>query len=85
MRYGPRWPERLLCNPPEQREVSSYSNDDSTRCLSDGPDAPKAAREVAMVQTLRDVWRMHYAREEDGRPRWRTVAELPPVGKRGLM
>ncbi len=82
MRYGPRWPERLLCNPPEQREVSSYSNDDSTRSLSDGPDAPKAARGVAMVQTLRDVWRVHYAREEDGRPRWRTVAELPPMGKR---
>jgi transposase len=48
----------------------------------DAQDAPAVAREVAMVQTLRDVWRVHYAREDDGRPRWRTVAELPPVGER---
>jgi transposase len=33
------------------------------------------------VQTLRDVWRVHYARD-DGRPRWRAGAELPPVGDR---
>jgi transposase len=47
----------------------------------DAPDAPGAAREVAMVGTLRDVWRVHYAREE-GRPRWRAGSELPPVGER---
>ena len=35
-----------------------------------------------MVATLRDVWRVHYAREGDGRPRWRAGAELPPVGER---
>ena len=35
-----------------------------------------------MVGTLRDVWRVHYARGEDGRPRWRAGAELPPVGER---
>ena len=30
----------------------------------------------------RDVWRVHDARGDDGRPRWRTGAELPPVGER---
>jgi transposase len=37
---------------------------------------------VAMVGTLRDVWRIHYAREADGPPRWRAGSELPPVGER---
>ena len=35
-----------------------------------------------MVATLRDVWRVHYAREGDGSPRWRAGSELPPVGER---
>jgi len=48
----------------------------------DAPGAPTAAREVPMVRTLRDVWRVHYAREGNGRPRWRAGAELPPVGER---
>jgi transposase len=47
----------------------------------DGADAASAAREARMVQTLRDVWRIHYARD-DGRPRWRSGKELPPVGER---
>jgi transposase len=47
----------------------------------DAPTAPPAARDVPMVQTMRHVWRVHYARDE-GRPGWRTVAELPPVGER---
>jgi transposase len=47
----------------------------------DAPSAPAAARAVPMVQTLRDVWRVHYARD-DGRLRWRAGAELPPVGER---
>ena len=34
-----------------------------------------------MVRTLREVWRIHYARD-DGQPRWRAGAELPPVGDR---
>jgi DDE family transposase len=34
-----------------------------------------------MVQTLRDVWRTHYARD-DGKPRWRGIAELPAVAER---
>ncbi|HEX8375409.1 MAG TPA: hypothetical protein VF606_09545 [Geminicoccaceae bacterium] len=48
----------------------------------DAPGAPTTAREVPMARTLRDVWRVHYAREGDGRPRWRAGAELPPVGER---
>ena len=48
----------------------------------DAPAAPAAARGVPMVQTLRDVWRVHYAREGDGPPRWRAGSELPPVGER---
>jgi transposase len=34
-----------------------------------------------MAQTLRDVWRVHHAREA-GRLRWRSAAELPPVAER---
>jgi transposase len=41
----------------------------------DGPEAPAEVREVAMVGTLRDVWRIHYAREGNGPPRWRAGAE----------
>jgi len=37
---------------------------------------------VPMVQTLRDVWRVHYGCDDDGRPRWRPAAELPAVGER---
>jgi transposase len=47
----------------------------------DQPTAPEAGRELAMVQTLRQVWRLHYARD-DGRVRWRNMSELPPVGER---
>jgi transposase len=48
----------------------------------DAPEAPSEARSVPMVGTLRAVWRVHYAREGDGPPRWRSGAELPPVGER---
>jgi transposase len=47
----------------------------------DAPGAPTAARRVPMVETLRKVWRTHYA-HEDGRPRWKRVEELPVVGER---
>lgn len=48
----------------------------------DASDAPAAVRQEPMVGTLRDVWRIHYAREGNGPPRWRAGAELPPVGER---
>ncbi len=46
-----------------------------------GPDVPAVARELPMVQTLRDVWRVHYT-QGDGPLRWRSAAELPPVAER---
>jgi transposase len=49
--------------------------------LGEAP-APAAARELPMARTLRDVWRTHYARGDDGQLRWRGVAELPPVAER---
>jgi transposase len=42
------------------------------------PDAPVAARQQPMVGTLRDVWRIHYAREGDGPPRWRAEPSCRP-------
>jgi hypothetical protein len=48
----------------------------------DASEAPSEARSVPMVGTLRAVWRVHYAREGDAPPRWRSGAELPPVGER---
>jgi transposase len=47
----------------------------------EGPTAPAAARNLSMVQILRDVWRVHYA-QENGPPRWRDSQELPPVAER---
>jgi transposase len=47
----------------------------------DAPTAPAAAREVAMVGTLRKVWRIHYSRDS-GRLRWREVKELPATVER---
>ena len=35
-----------------------------------------------MVQTLRDVWRVHYVRDDNGKLRWRAAAELPPGAER---
>ena len=48
----------------------------------DAPAAPAAAREVPMVRTLRDVWRVHYAASTTGGCAGGEVAELPPVGER---
>ena len=45
------------------------------------PAAPAAARTAARVWTLRQVWQIPYKRN-NGRRRWRTVAELPPSGAR---
>jgi transposase len=45
------------------------------------PTVPAAARDLPMVQILRDVWRVHYAQDERP-PRWRKTQELPPVAER---
>jgi transposase len=48
----------------------------------DYPSTPRAAREVPMVMTLRQVWQTHFERNAGGPPRWRDGAEWPPVGER---
>ena len=45
------------------------------------PTAPAAARDLPMVQTLREVWRVHYVLDEKP-PRWRKTQDLPPVAER---
>lgn len=48
----------------------------------DAVSAPAAVRAAPAVATLRTVWSTHYARHDDGRPRWRHQREWPPVGER---
>jgi transposase len=85
-RYGRRVEDYRLPKRREEREALALEVGEDGFILLDAldtPTAPAAAREVPMVQTLRDVWRVHYVREGDGRPpRWRAGAELPPVGGR---
>ena len=83
-RYGRRVEEYRLPKGQDKREAFALAvGEDGFLLLAalDGQDAPAAAREEPMVQTLRDVWRVHYAREA-GRLRWRSTAELPPVAER---
>lgn len=83
-RYGRRVEDYRLPKSQKEREALALEiGADGFVLLDalDASDAPAPAREVAMVHTLRDVWRVHYARD-DGRPRWRPAAELPPVGER---
>jgi transposase len=84
-RYGRRIEEYRLPKSRDKREALALEVGADGFCLLDaldGSDAPATARALPMVQTLREVWRVHYARAEDGRPRWRTSADLPPVGER---
>jgi transposase len=84
-RYGRRVEDYRLPKRREEREALALEvGADGFVLLDalDASDAPAAVHAVLMVQTLRDVWRVHYARDDDGRPRWRTAAELPPVGER---
>ena len=48
----------------------------------DSEAAPAAAREVPMLATLRELWRIHFVRTDSGPPRWDEKARLPPVGER---
>ncbi len=84
-RYGHRVEDYRLPKRREEREaLALVVGADGFLLLGalDAQDAPAEARAVPMVQTLRDVWRVHYGRDDDGRPRWRPAAELPPVGER---
>jgi transposase len=83
-RYGRRVEAYRLPKGQDKREVFALAvGEDGFLLLAalDGPGAPAAAREVPMVQTLRDVWRVHYARDA-GQLRWRSTTELPPVAER---
>lgn len=84
-RYGRRIEDYRLPKRREEREALAIEIGlDGFALLDalDAPEAPAAACKEPMVGTLRAVWRIHYAREGDGPPRWRTGAELPPVGER---
>ena len=84
-RYGRRVEDYRLPKRQEERQAFALAvGADGFLLLDalDAPEAPAVAREVPMVQTLRDVWRVHYAREGEGPPRWRAGTELPPVGER---
>src|ERR687890_2510727 len=79
-RYGRRVEEYRLPKGQEKREAFALAvGEDGFLLLAalDGPTVPAAAREVPMVRTLREVWRVHYAHDA-GRLRWRSAAELPP-------
>src|SRR5215204_5853613 len=83
-RYGRRVEDYRLPKSREEREaLALVVGADGFILLDalDAPSAPAAVGELALVRTLRDVWRVHYARD-DGRPRWRGVAELPSVAER---
>jgi transposase len=84
-RYGRRVEDYRLPKRRDEREALALEiGADGFVLLEalDAPDAPAGAHKVPMVQTLRDVWRVHYARGEDGHPRWQAGSELPPVGER---
>src|SRR5919205_4270211 len=83
-RYVRRVEEDRLPKGQDKREAFALAvGEDGFLLLAalDGPGAPDAARRVRMVQTLREVWRVHYARDA-GRLRWRSPSELPPVAER---
>jgi transposase len=84
-RYACRVEEYRLPRGQEAREALALEiGMDGFRLLEalDDPAAPAEARRVPMVGTLRQVWRIHFTRDENGRLRWRTIAELPPVAER---
>jgi transposase len=84
-RYGRRAEEYRLPKSQEAREALALEiGADGLILLAalDASTAPAAARGLPMVRTLRDVWRVHYARDDDGKLRWRAVAELPPMVER---
>lgn len=84
-RYGRRIEDYSLPKSREKREAFALEVGRDGFALMealDGPHAPGQARDLPMVQTLRDVWRVHYDRDDDGAPRWRAGPELPPVGER---
>src|SRR3954466_12361944 len=86
--YGRRVEDYRLPKSREEREALALEGGAEGFVLLDAVDArdaPAAARALPMVRTLRDVWRVHYARDDDGRLRWRSIAELPAGGRTGAV
>jgi transposase len=84
-RYGRRVEDYRLPKAQAEREALALAIGADGFALLDALDASEAQpdlRAVPMVKTLRDVWRVHYASQGSGPPRWRSGAELPPVGER---
>ena len=84
-RYARRIEEYRLPKSREEREALALEiGADGFLLLAplDAPATPAEARTVPMVRTLREVWRVHYARGDDGQLRWRKIEELPPVAER---
>jgi transposase len=84
-RYGRRVEDYRLPRSQEKRQALALEiGMDGFRLLEalDASTAPVDARDAPMVKTLREVWRVHYARDDGGRPRWKAGTELPPVGER---
>src|SRR4051812_15519641 len=82
-RYGRRVEDYRLPKGRAEREALALTvGADGFALLDalDAPEAPAAAREVPMVRTLRDVWRVHYARGGGGGPRWRGGGGGAPRG-----
>lgn len=83
-RYGVRVEEQRLPKGREARQTYAATvGADGMRLLVAvyAPDAPPYLRHVPAVAVLRRVWLQQYV-VEDGRIRWRTADELPPVGAR---
>src|SRR4051794_18262597 len=80
-RYGHRVEDYRLPKRREEREALALEvGEDGFVLLDalDAPTAPAAAREVAMVQTLRDVWRVPHARGGGKPPPRRGGGGRPP-------
>ncbi len=83
-RYARRIEEYALPKGREKREALALEiGADGFRLLDalEAPAAPAAARAAPMAETLRQVWQVHFERD-DRRLRWRTIAELPPSSDR---
>ena len=82
-RYARRIEEYRLPRGREAREALALEIGADGFLLLAALDAPATPPRptVPMVRTLREVWRVHYARD-DGQLRWRKTEELPPVAER---
>lgn len=83
-RYGRRVEEYNLPKSQDKRvALARQIGADGVLLLEalEGPTASAAARDLPMVQTLREVWRVHYVLDEKP-PRWRKTQDLPPVAER---